>query len=155
MPSPEVLEAYIYKITIQPEAVEVALKLAPKPGNDPSTASQEIVSLPWVRKPLVATKGVVPVGAAGPVLTDSRTLLSAIGKARHWVKDLAAGGSLPDIAKREGRGERQIRALVPLAFVSPATIKGLIDGSVPVSTVTELSRRVPLMWPVRNLDASA
>jgi hypothetical protein len=36
--------------------------------------------------------------------------------------------------------------LVPLAFVPPAIVQSYADGSVPVSSVTELARTVPLIW---------
>ena len=47
-------------------------------------------------------------------------------------EDLVGGraASFAEITKREGRVERQIRPLAPLAFISPQMISGLIDGRV-------------------------
>jgi hypothetical protein len=96
----------------------------------------------------VATKGVVHVpfnqSAADPKSGD--TALAAIGKARLWFEEILAGSTFAEIAQREGRGERQIRLLMPLAFVPPATVRSLIDGMVAPLTVTEMAKSVPLVW---------
>jgi site-specific DNA recombinase len=62
-------------------------------------------------------------------------LLTAIAKARAWIADLAEGraASLAEIAKREGKVERHIKLLAPLAFVSPQFVSEIIDGYVPLS----------------------
>jgi hypothetical protein len=50
-------------------------------------------------------------------------------------------------AKREGQGERHIRLLAPLAFVSPRIIAAIVDGSAPADlTVTGLARALPYSW---------
>jgi hypothetical protein len=51
-------------------------------------------------------------------------LLTAIAKARGWIDDLRLGriGSFAEIAEREVQGERHIRLLVPLAFLSPRIV---------------------------------
>lgn len=96
----------------------------------------------------MATKGVAHVpsnrAAADPKARDAA--LVAIGKARLWLEDILAGGSFAEIAKKEAKGERQIRLLLPLAFVPPATVRGLIDGTVTGATVTEMAKSVPLVW---------
>jgi site-specific DNA recombinase len=76
-------------------------------------------------------------------------LLAAIAKARSWIDDLMEGraASFAEIAKREGKVERHIRLLAPLAFVSPRIIAGIIDGSAPGGlTVTGLAKSLPCEW---------
>jgi site-specific DNA recombinase len=130
--------------------VEVALRPAQRPGNRSSGAHQasEVVCLPWARQPFRATKGVVHAPpdrtAADPKARD--TALAAIGKARLWLEEILAGGTFAEIAKREGKGERQIRLLLPLAFVPPATVCGLINGTATTAGVTDMARNVPLVW---------
>ncbi len=111
----------------------------------------EVVSLPWSKRPFRAAKGVAsapstptPAPEVDPKAKDA--VLTAISKARRWVDELLAGGDLAEIARREGKGERQIRLLTPLAFVSPAVMRQLIDGSVLMPTITALARDVPLIW---------
>jgi hypothetical protein len=71
-------------------------------------------------------KGIVHAPcAAAAIKPESRdALLTAIAKARGWIDDTRLGriASVAEIANREGRGERHIRLLAPLAFVSPRII---------------------------------
>jgi hypothetical protein len=62
-------------------------------------------------------------------------LLIAIAKARGWIDDISLDriGSFAEIAKREGQGERHIRLLAPLAFLSPRIIAAIVDGTAPAS----------------------
>jgi site-specific DNA recombinase len=70
-------------------------------------------------------------------------LLKAIAKARSWIDDLVEGRatSFEEIAKREGKVERHILLLAPLAFLSPRIVTAIIDGSAPADlTVTGLAK---------------
>jgi hypothetical protein len=76
-------------------------------------------------------------------------LLIAIAKAREWMEDLAHGrvASFVAIARREGKAERHIRLLAPLAFLSPRIVSALLDGAVPADlTLTQLARGLPYSW---------
>ncbi len=81
---------------------------------------------------------------------DSRdALLTAIVKARGWIDDIWLGriASFAEIAKREAQGERHIRLLAPLAFVSPRIIAAIVDGTAPADlTVTGLAKALPYSW---------
>ena len=51
------------------------------------------------------------------------------------------------IARREGKVERHIRLLAPLAFVSPRIVSALLDGTAPADlTLTKLARTLPYCW---------
>jgi hypothetical protein len=67
------------------------------------------------------------------------------------LEEILASGSFTEIAKREGKGERQIRLLALLAFVPPATVRDLINGTAPAVTVTEMAKSVPLAWPAQRV----
>ena len=55
--------------------------------------------------------------------------------------------SFAEIAEREGKVERHIRFLVPLAFVSPQLITAIIEGSAQSDiTATELVKSLPYSW---------
>jgi site-specific DNA recombinase len=81
---------------------------------------------------------------------ESRTaLLTAIIKARGWIEDIRLGriASFSEIAECEAQGERHIRLLAPLAFVSPRVIAAIVDGTAPADlTVTGLAKRLPYSW---------
>ena len=64
------------------------------------------------------------------------------------MRDVAADAcSFAEIATQEGCGERQVRFLAPLAFVSPAVVRAIADGCAPAGlTITSLVRSLPLEW---------
>jgi hypothetical protein len=96
-------------------------------------------------------KGIVHVPAHNTPMTPSRRerLLMAIAQARSWVDELANGrvGSFAVLARREGKAERHIRRLLPLAFFSPRIVSGLLDGTASADlTITTLARALPWSW---------
>jgi site-specific DNA recombinase len=76
-------------------------------------------------------------------------LRGAIAKARLWIDDLVEEriGSFSEIATWEGKAERHIRLLAPLAFVSPRIVSDIVDGVAPSNlTVTSLAKRLAYSW---------
>ena len=71
-------------------------------------------------------------------------LLAAIAKARRWIDDMRLGRiSFDEIATREDQGERHIRLLAPLAFLSPRIIAAVVDGNAPTGSHGHRSRQSP------------
>jgi site-specific DNA recombinase len=65
--------------------------------------------------------------------------------AEHLAHGRAA--SFAVIARREGKVERHVRLLAPLAFVSPRIVSALLDGTAPADlTLTKLARALPYCW---------
>jgi hypothetical protein len=61
---------------------------------------------------------------------------------RHIEQAHAVGAML-----REGKVERHIRLLAPLAFIPPRTLTAIIDSTGPHdATVTALAQAVPYRW---------
>jgi site-specific DNA recombinase len=57
------------------------------------------------------------------------------------------------IAEREGKVERHIRLLAPLAFVSPRLLSEIIDGvASPDLTVTGLAQALAYSWAKQERD---
>ena len=53
----------------------------------------------------------------------------------------------PRLPSREVQGERHIRLLAPLAFLSPCIIAAIVDGTAPADlTVTGLAKALPYSW---------
>jgi hypothetical protein len=80
------------------------------------------------------------------MLADERdVLLTAIAKARAWIDDIVEGrvASFAEIARQEGKVERHIRLLAPLAFVPPQMILDIVNGVLPHVTVTDLAKTTP------------
>ena len=60
---------------------------------------------------------------------------------------LAALPPLLRLPRGEAVGERHIRLLAPLAFLSPRIIAAIIDGTAPADlTVTGLAKALPYSW---------
>jgi hypothetical protein len=88
-------------------------------------------------------------GQADAQTRNPGALRLAITKARSWIDDVASGcvRSFAEIAEREGKVERHIRLLTPLAFVPPRTLTAIIDGTGPHdATVTALAQSIPYRW---------
>jgi hypothetical protein len=102
----------------------------------------------WVMGSL---QGIVHAPCTEPAMRpESRdALLTAIAKARGWVDDIRLGriASFAGIAEREAQGERHIRLLAPLAFLSPRIIAAIVDGTAPADlTVSGLAKALPYSW---------
>ena len=121
------------------------------PGADQTDLNGPVLAIPWSGPKTGARLGLLsePDGSSliEPAARDA--LLLAIAKARVWMEELTSGQAtfFAAIAEREGKGERHIRLLAPLAFVSPGTIAALIEGAAPAGlSVTALARELPLSW---------
>ena len=76
-------------------------------------------------------------------------LLAAIAKARRWIDNIRLGriATFAEIATGEAQGERHIRLLAPLAFLSPRILAAIVDGTAPADlTVTVLAKALPYSW---------
>jgi hypothetical protein len=70
-----------------------------------------------------------------------------VGIQRPHTVWLGRVASLAKIAEREGRGERHIRLLAPLAFLSPRLIAVIVDGTAAADlTVAGLAKALPYSW---------
>jgi site-specific DNA recombinase len=103
------------------------------------------ITIPWTSPVPTALKGIIHVPAHNTPMKPSRreALLIAIAIARKWIDDLAHGraASFAAIARHEGKVERHVRRLIPLAFLSPRIVSGLLDGTAPADlTLTTLAR---------------
>jgi len=155
----DLIERHLERVTLTPNHLELRLRqiIEPAQAHDPAntsagrpTASVTTMAVPWT-SPVPAVKGVIHVPAHNTPIKAGRreALLIAIAKARQWIDDLAHGraASFAVIARREGKAERHIRLLAPLAFVSPRIVSALLDGTAPADlTLTKLARALPYCW---------
>jgi site-specific DNA recombinase len=166
----EVVELFVARVVVRPHAVDVHWQETPQEiletEDDASPAVTEahecaeavasphsiVFSLPWSAPAFLAVKGVLhqPDVKPTPKPETRDAILLAIAKARSWIEDLASGRvrSFAEIAQREGRVERHIRLLTPLAFTPPQTLAAIIGGAGSSDlTVTALSHTIPWTWP--------
>jgi site-specific DNA recombinase len=153
----DLLERHLERVTLKPNHIELRLRQsgeAAQADNDSSAAhiaNVATMTIPWTSSVPAAVKGIIHVPAHNTPIRPSRrdTLLIAIAKARNWVEELADGqlGGFAVLARREGKLERHIRLLLPLAFLSPRIVSGLLDGTAPAGlTSTALARALPWSW---------
>jgi len=154
----ELIERHVARVSVTPQALEVFLNPASEasaqiddPTLDDSCNPPITITLPWTAPSFKALKGILHEPAAKLTMKpESRdALLTAIAKARGWIDDIRLGrlASLAEIAEREAVGERHIRLLAPLAFLSPRIIAVIADGTAPADlTVTGLAKALPYSW---------
>jgi site-specific DNA recombinase len=141
----ELVEHLVERIIVTARAIQIFLVHEPS-----SSQTVPVINIPWTPAKMALAKGVIdsPPANRPTNVGNQDALLLAIAKARAWIADLTEGrvNSLADIAKREGKVERHIRLLAPLAFVSPGTISDIIDGSSPSIGVIELAKKAAYSW---------
>jgi site-specific DNA recombinase len=157
----DLIERHVERVIIKPESLDVHLVSTRDATvqteecfiDEPQsrTLSTTSIALAWTAPSLSAVKGVIHRPSAAPAMKPETRigLLTAIAKARGWIEDIRLRriASFTEIAQREAQGERHIRLLAPLAFVSPRIIAAIIDGTAPADlTVTGLAKRLPYSW---------
>jgi len=155
------IERQLDRVVVKAEALEIHLvRSSDRPegqsafksdDRDAAVPPRTIITVPWSVAVLAEVKGILHSSSPPPRLnTETRdALLVAIAKARLWIDDLVEGrvGSFSEIAVREGKVERHIRLLAPLAFVSPRIVLELFDSVAPADlTVTGLAKRLAYSW---------
>jgi hypothetical protein len=151
-----VIDCHVTRIIVHPGSIKIELNeptLAPTDASVAAAAasSSSVISLPWTAPAFASVKGVLHQPEAKPTLKPETrdAILLAVAKARSWIDDIASGRvqSFAEIAEHEGKVERHIRLLTPLAFISPRTLAAITDGSGPHdATVTALAQAVPYRW---------
>ena len=156
----DLIERHVARVIVKPQALEVCLIPTSEASaqtenpslldSDPHLPPTSTITLPWTAPSFAAVKGIVHAPCAKPAMRpESRdALLTAIAKARGWVDDIRLGRiSFAEIATREAQGERHIRLLAPLAFLSPRIIAAVVDGTAPADlTVTSLAKALLYSW---------
>ncbi len=165
----DLVALHVERIVLRPRHIEVTI-LDPDPAShelaeagDESRAdaqdehtkgksqSPTVLTIPWVPAGAKARKGIAFELAGDQSLDPAArdTVLTAIARARCWMDDLVEGrvSSFEEIAKSEGKVERHIRHLAPLAYLSPRIVEAIANGTAPAGlTVTSLARALPHSW---------
>jgi hypothetical protein len=156
----DLIEQQVQRVIVKPQLIEVELvsqHIADPTGEGPSAPLPETGPWPVLRVPWTGLNGTTVKGIVHPPSADKETivpanrdgLLSAIAKARAWVEELVHGraASFAEIAEREGKAERYIRFLAPLAFVSPRIVRSIAEGSFRADLkVTKLVKMIACSW---------
>ncbi len=157
-PLTRLARAVITPTAIKLHIIDRGASVSPDPYADENRSLNKpvhepiILSVPWEPTKFAAVKGVVhmPSQSAAALKPESRdVLLRAIASAREWIDDLVSSriATIDELAHRENRVERHVRLLLPLAFVAPALVREIVNGSAPSHlTVTGLAKSVSNSW---------
>ncbi len=153
----ELVERLVDRIVVTSQLIEI--QLCQEEAGTSKRAIPAVLKVRWKGPEVPNAKGILHSPLAGPsmIAGNRDVLLTAIAKARAWIADLAESraASVAEIAKREGKVERYIRLLAPLAFVSPQIISGIIEGHIPSVAVTALAKHVSWSWARQRTDVSS
>jgi len=145
----DAIDLHLVRATVRQGEIEIAIRSAATEQDAEPPASIKRVAFTPVGN---LAKGVRhrPSSSAGLTDGDRTSLLAAIARSRAWIDTILSdpAETFETIAGREGRSERYIKLLAPLAYVSPRLIEALADGR-PIAelTVTALAKSLPLAWP--------
>ena len=107
------------------------------------------LTIPWKSKrgAVIHSSPAIP-GVGSGQAKQLEAVLIAIAKARIWIEELTQNQTtISLIAKREGKGERYIRLLLPLAFTGPELAQTLLDRSgCKDITLSKLAANWPPSW---------
>ena len=160
----DLVERHVESVTLMPNEIRVRVRGIVQEGAQEldtrdtagnssahSTWGVRTIAVPWTNPVPASVNGIIHVPAHNtPISPDRReAILIAIATARKWTDELVRGrvSSFAAITRREGKVERYIRLLAPLAFVSPRIVSALLDGTAPADlTVTQLARALPYSW---------
>lgn len=158
----ELIDQWVDRIVVNPQELEIHFKDETEQQAGERNSVDEscleacrpppsILTVPWSHGVFTKVKGILHSPSSAPTVSpESRDLLlTAIAKARAWIDDLVEGriACFAEIAKQEGKVERHVRFLAPLAFVSPRSITTIIDRSAPANlTVTDLAKAAAHSW---------
>jgi hypothetical protein len=104
---------------------------------------------------VIAQKGITREPASNGQLDaiGREKLLNAIRRASAWVEAVRSGESFEAIAVQEGFGERHVRRLAVLAFLSPNLLNAVAKCTAPPGlTVSVLTEALPHCWAKQEAE---
>jgi hypothetical protein len=152
---PGLIDQQVDRVIIKPQDIEIQLRKPESESGEEDASPPCVLTVPWTAT-AATEKGIVHSASSKPAMSDADrdSLLTAIAKARRWVDDLAEGraASFAEIAECEGKVERHVRFLAPLAFVSPRMITAIANGSAGAINVKDLAKAAAAhSWTAQEL----
>jgi site-specific DNA recombinase len=134
----KILAEIVERATLSDEGTRVGLKVPVPCGTSNAIVVQKTIKLLRFVPLKIKRRGIetrlIINGGDEPRKPDP-ALLKAFARARLWFDELASGcvSSLAEIARREGLPKRYVTRLAKLAFVSPAFVDAVAEGSSPIA----------------------
>ena len=138
--------------------IRVGLKISlPKVGDESTLNVLRVTRLVSVK---IRRRGVemrlVLDGRAELARKADPALLKAVARARRWFEEITSGRvrSSAEIARREALPKGYVAALMRLAFLSPALVEAIVEGSTPeginLQRLVRSRVALPLLWLEQN-----
>jgi site-specific DNA recombinase len=129
----------VEKVVLTDEGIRLGLNISVLCGGPSSAPLRKVLHLFRFIPLKVNRRGVemrLIINGGDEPRTPDPALLKAFARARGWFEELSSGRvrSLIEIARREGLAKRYITRLTKLAFVSPAFVDAIAEGSAPLAT---------------------
>jgi hypothetical protein len=140
----DLVAQHVANVIIRRDRIEVELKSLDD-SEEPRSASELLIPF---APTMPIEKGIAhePVQDGEIDAVAREKLLNAVRRASRGVGAVRSGKVefFADIALQEGLGERHVRWLSPLAFLSPRLLAAILDGSASAGlTVARLAKALP------------
>jgi site-specific DNA recombinase len=131
------INTYLARVEIRPSKLVIKLL---QPQRRKRRAKRDLtLHLPWHKPPSNRRREIllpdnIDAQSARPIRAETRaTLVAAIARGRHWLKELVDNASITveSIAKREKCSTRKVNMTISLAFLAPNLAKAAIEGRLP------------------------
>jgi site-specific DNA recombinase len=142
---------YVTRVEIRPDKVVINLQTEESKRRKKGART---FCIPWKKPPAKRRREILlPDGVelqhTRPIRAETRaTLVVAIARGRHWLKELIEDTTInvESIAKRERCSIRQVNMTVSLAFLAPTLVRAAIEGRLPRGIGVERLRDAPIEW---------
>ncbi len=153
----ELIRSIFTKIIVDPETLSLAISHAGLCGalNIPplntAEAADTVINLPCTLRHRGIESRLVIAGKDQSTAVDTK-LVKIIAKAHEWMDRLVGGreSSVTSIARHEQLEDGEISRVLPLAFLAPDIVEGILSGRQPVALTARSLKRLkplPLSWP--------
>ncbi len=152
-----IFNAFIRRVELRHDGVQVRLSLASLVS--PNTDGNDIIishDAPMQIKRRGHEMRLVIEGGMAATATIDSTLTNAIARAHAWSEALLSGSiaSMAEIASRNNVSDSYVKKIMPLAFLAPDIVEGIMAGKQPAHITTQMLIRqmdIPLDWQEQRL----
>ncbi len=155
LPVQALLQRIVERVAVQDEVVELAFEpaglnhaLGMEAGTSPAETMTVIIPA-RIRRTGMAVRFVLETGQHATAGVVDQKLVAAIVKAKAWWKRLQAETDMTvaDLAEAEGLSRNYVNRVLRLAFLSPAVVNAVLDGTAPTDINLERLRDVKHVAP--------
>jgi len=147
-----IIETHVARVEIL--AGQVVIKLVQAQRGKRRAQRDLTLHIPWQKPPSKRRRDILIPDAieprnARPIRAETRaTLVVAIARGRHWLKELVENANITvqSIARRENCSLRQVNMTISLAFLAPNLVKAAIEGRLPRGIGVTRLRDAPAEW---------